>query len=401
MEGRPALGALAPVRCGERADRLDDGTAFVAGLAPSAWASNRRCSGRAEPASFTSPWVNGADRKWVCESRVPTLGQRGTRLTGSCRRPWSPQSMLSRSLRMGNSTSERRSWPIWRERDLPPPHGNRRAPDYYANAGKVIETLRADYPCVFERDPDFDIYAPNILLVDRTSGNALQGKRAYAAVFWVLRMHGRLLFSERTIEITSLFHDDRDGTIYVRWRMCGRLRRWASLFGLGMVENMARHGQRLSNWQEGAQLESETRLRQVEGYSTYRLNMHGWVYEHALDNIEHTRIRLRPLVESILGFGTLEHLERRVPVATLQMHNSLDWFVEFVRGQRALCGLPPAHWTAAGAGPPAASLSALDVDTALWNALEQEVRERQGRQQALPEDKQVWKGAGGEDPAGV
>ncbi|KAF6003363.1 hypothetical protein F1559_003940 [Cyanidiococcus yangmingshanensis] len=216
---------------------------------------------------------------------------------------------------------------------------NRRSPDYWANAGTVIETLRADYPHLFERDPDFQIYAPTIILVDRTSGNVLHGLGAYRAVFWMLRLHGKLLFSERSIQITSFFHDEREGVVYVRWTMRGRLRHWVPLLGLGAIRPGSK--QSPSSWQESTSWEDETRIRQVEGYSMYHLNMDGWVEQHALDNIQHTRLRLRPLVESILGFGTLQPLRGRQPALHLErLRNGTQWFVAFLRAQMALEMVP-------------------------------------------------------------
>jgi hypothetical protein len=216
---------------------------------------------------------------------------------------------------------------------------NRRSPDYWANAGTVIETLRADYPHLFERDPDFEIYVPTIVLVDRTSGNVLHGLAAYRAVFWVLRLHGKLLFSERSVEITSLFHDEREGVVYVRWMMRGRLRHWVPLLGLGAIRPGSK--QSPSGWNESTSWEDETRIRQLEGYSMYHLNMDGWVEQHALDNIQHTRLRLRPLVESILGLGTLQPLRGRQPALHLErLRSGAQWFVDFIRAQVALQTAP-------------------------------------------------------------
>jgi hypothetical protein len=225
------------------------------------------------------------------------------------------------------------------DRDTQRDQRNKRSPDYAANAGTVIETLRSDYPHLFERDPNFEVYSPTITLVDRTSGNVLQGLGAYKAVFWVLRLHGKLLFSERSIEITSLFHDEREGTVYIRWIMRGRLRRWVPLLGLGAFR--LRPEQDAPGWQESTSWEEETRIRQLEGYSMYYLNLDGWVEQHALDNIQHTRLRLRPLVESILGLGTLQPLRGRQPALHLErLRSGVEWFMAYLRAQMALQTVP-------------------------------------------------------------
>jgi hypothetical protein len=73
----------------------------------------------------------------------------------------------------------------------------------------------------------------------------------------------------------------------------------------------------------------------------YHLNMDGWVEQHALDNIQHTRLRLRPLVESILGLGTLQPLRGRQPALHLErLRSGAQWFVDFIRAQVALQTAP-------------------------------------------------------------
>lgn len=41
--------------------------------------------------------------------------------------------------------------------------------EFIRNVGKVIDTLRKDYPRIFEEPPDFDIYTPDLQLRDPVS----------------------------------------------------------------------------------------------------------------------------------------------------------------------------------------------------------------------------------------
>lgn len=41
--------------------------------------------------------------------------------------------------------------------------------DFNRGVGKVISTLRADYPIMFDEPPDFDIYTPDLQLRDPVS----------------------------------------------------------------------------------------------------------------------------------------------------------------------------------------------------------------------------------------
>lgn len=81
----------------------------------------------------------------------------------------------------------------------PPPQPDnprQKAPDYYANVGDCIRTLREDIPILFDHDITYDIYRDDIVF--RDPRNTFHGKENYRLIFWSLRFHGRLFFSKLT-----------------------------------------------------------------------------------------------------------------------------------------------------------------------------------------------------------
>lgn len=111
----------------------------------------------------------------------------------------------------------------------------------------TIETLEQDLPTLFERDISYNIYTPDILFKDPV--NRFQGKFNYRIVFWTLRFHARLFFTQIFFDLHSLERSTED-TILAKWTVRGTLR---------------------VPWK--AQL-------YFEGYSTYKLNAEGQIYEH-------------------------------------------------------------------------------------------------------------------------
>ncbi|KAJ1636251.1 hypothetical protein T492DRAFT_960672 [Pavlovales sp. CCMP2436] len=69
----------------------------------------------------------------------------------------------------------------------PPEDEKRRQRDFRLNVGKVIDTLQADYPVLFEEAPDFSIFEPGIELTD-PSGVSIRGINMYRPCFSLLRL---------------------------------------------------------------------------------------------------------------------------------------------------------------------------------------------------------------------
>jgi hypothetical protein len=121
------------------------------------------------------------------------------------------------------------------------------AEDYDAQVEQVIETLKADLPDLFHQDISYDIYTSDIYFRDPV--NQFKGKLNYRIIFWTLRFHARLFFKAIAFDLHTISHPSRD-TLLATWTVRGTLRLpWnASIF--------------------------------FNGYSTYKLNQIGRIYEH-------------------------------------------------------------------------------------------------------------------------
>ncbi|MDZ8105109.1 MAG: DUF2358 domain-containing protein [Nostoc sp. DedQUE12a] len=112
---------------------------------------------------------------------------------------------------------------------------------------QVIETLKQDLPTLFEKDISYDIYTQDIYFKDPV--NTFKYKFNYRIIFWTLRFHARLFFTQIYFDVHDIKQSAED-TIVVNWTVRGVLRvPWkARLF--------------------------------FNGYSTYKLNKDSLIYEH-------------------------------------------------------------------------------------------------------------------------
>ncbi len=111
----------------------------------------------------------------------------------------------------------------------------------------VVDTLKKDLPTLFEKDISYDIYTQDILFQDPV--NKFKGKLNYRIIFWTLRFHGRLFFTELYFDLHDV-NQTASNTILANWTVRGVLR-----------------------------LPWQPRLF-FNGYSTYQLNQDGLIYEH-------------------------------------------------------------------------------------------------------------------------
>ncbi|MFN6535328.1 MAG: DUF2358 domain-containing protein [Nostoc sp. EkiNYC01] len=112
---------------------------------------------------------------------------------------------------------------------------------------KVIETLKQDLPTLFKKDISYDIYTRDIYFKDPV--NTFKYKFNYRIIFWTLRFHARLFFTQIYFDVHDIKQSAED-SILVNWTVRGVLRvPWkAPLF--------------------------------FNGYSTYKLNKDNLIYEH-------------------------------------------------------------------------------------------------------------------------
>jgi hypothetical protein len=112
---------------------------------------------------------------------------------------------------------------------------------------QVIETLNHDLPTLFEKDISYDIYTKDIFFKDPV--NTFRGKLNYRIIFWTLRFHARLFFTEIFFDLHDVKSIDQS-TIQANWTVRGTLR---------------------VPWQ--AQIF-------FNGDSTYQLTSEGFIYQH-------------------------------------------------------------------------------------------------------------------------
>ncbi|MBD1896557.1 DUF2358 domain-containing protein [Coleofasciculus sp. FACHB-129] len=119
--------------------------------------------------------------------------------------------------------------------------------EYQLQVEQVVETLKNDLPMLFERDISYDIYTQDIYFEDPV--NKFKWKFNYRIIFWTLRFHAQLFFTEIFFDLHDVEQTDED-TIRANWTVRGVLR-----------------------------LPWKPRLF-FNGYSTYKLNKDGLIYNH-------------------------------------------------------------------------------------------------------------------------
>ncbi len=119
--------------------------------------------------------------------------------------------------------------------------------EYKLPMEKVINTLKEDLPTLFEKDISYQIYTQDIYFKDPV--NTFKYKFNYRIIFWTLRFHARLFFTQIYFDVHEVYQSDED-TILAKWTVRGVLRvPWKA----GLLFN---------------------------GYSTYKLNQYNLIYKH-------------------------------------------------------------------------------------------------------------------------
>ncbi|MDF5734857.1 MULTISPECIES: DUF2358 domain-containing protein [unclassified Nostoc] len=112
---------------------------------------------------------------------------------------------------------------------------------------RIIKTLEQDLPTLFEKDISYDIYTQDIYFKDPV--NTFKYKFNYRIIFWTLRFHARLFFTQIYFDVHEVYQSAED-TILAKWTVRGVLR-------VPWKANLL-----------------------FNGYSTYKLNQDNLIYEH-------------------------------------------------------------------------------------------------------------------------
>ena len=92
---------------------------------------------------------------------------------------------------------------------------------YQLQIEKVIETLQKDLPTLFEKDISYDIYTQDIYFQDPV--NRFKGKFNYRIIFWTLRFHAQLFFTEIFFDLHDVKQTEQE-IIKAYWTVRGTLR---------------------------------------------------------------------------------------------------------------------------------------------------------------------------------
>ncbi|PZV10369.1 MAG: hypothetical protein DCF22_17020 [Leptolyngbya sp.] len=88
-----------------------------------------------------------------------------------------------------------------------------------------IAVLKQDLPTLFDQDISYDLYSQDIFFRDPV--NTFKGKFNYRIIFWTLRFHGRLFFTELYVVVAfdvHQVHQASEDTIRAEWTVRGTLR---------------------------------------------------------------------------------------------------------------------------------------------------------------------------------
>ena len=94
------------------------------------------------------------------------------------------------------------------------------SPDYATQVEAVIATLKHDLPTLFKQDITYDIYTQDIEFIDPV--NRFKGKLSYQIIFWTLRFHGQLFFTELYFDLHEVQQTAFD-VITAHWTVRGTL----------------------------------------------------------------------------------------------------------------------------------------------------------------------------------
>ena len=93
--------------------------------------------------------------------------------------------------------------------------------EYAANLEQAIAVLKQDLPTLFDQDISYDLYSQDIFFRDPV--NTFKGKFNYRIIFWTLRFHGRLFFTELYFDVHQVCPAS-ENTIRAEWTVRGTLR---------------------------------------------------------------------------------------------------------------------------------------------------------------------------------
>ena len=161
--------------------------------------------------------------------------------------------------------------PVWRVPNAPS--------EYDLNVGKLVDSLRHDYPMMLESEPDLSLFMNNVEFEGGPFGSSVQGLDRYKRALGSLRWANKVANVDAEIGTRIVLSG---GAVRVRWTACMRMRQSPAMAKLG-----------LGGISEPSAV--------VDGISVYELDSRGHVRKHRLENVATHGGQLSPALSSHLA----------------------------------------------------------------------------------------------------
>lgn len=136
----------------------------------------------------------------------------------------------------------------------------------------VFDVLSTTLPKLFIQPMNYQIYSPDIVFENRIRGTRTVGLYNYVKEVALLRCVGHLKYAYVRFEILKITQHPEEGTIKVRWRICG-------ISGLKVLLQFWRY--KLWQWKEVLQKQESW----YDGFSTFHVSSKGLVTLHVADKM--------------------------------------------------------------------------------------------------------------------
>lgn len=131
--------------------------------------------------------------------------------------------------------------------------GDEEEEDFSINVGRALDYLAHDVPLMFSAPPRLEIFTPSIVLKDPV-GELCHGRRLYGALHASLRVLGAITAVRPRVGVTCVTFNKEAREVELKWTMAAN----APFVGQSALK--------------------------LSAVSIYRVNDHGLIYEHSIDN---------------------------------------------------------------------------------------------------------------------
>nr|SVE90008.1 EOG090X09QP [Daphnia sinensis] len=136
----------------------------------------------------------------------------------------------------------------------------------------VFDVLSTTLPKLFIQPMNYQIYSPDVVFENRIRGTRTTGLYNYVKQVALLRCVGHLKYAYVRFEILKITQHPEEGTIKVRWRICG-------ISGLKVLLQFWRY--KLWQWKDLLQKQESW----YDGFSTFHVSSKGLITLHVADKM--------------------------------------------------------------------------------------------------------------------